>query len=104
MNPFQRMMNEIFSNQDFTEFFQIDGMNYTCIVSPIADDISFTEAGVESGENFTLDIKLPVFKMPKINDRLKFRDKWYKIESIQTDSANSSIKIFIIAQSKGIGK
>ena len=51
----------------------------------------------------TLDIKLPVFKMPKINEKLKFRDHWYKIDSIQTDSANASIKIFIIAQSKGIG-
>ena len=59
--------------------------------------------GVASGENFTLDIRLPVFRMPKINDRLKFRDRWYKIDTIQTDSANASIKIFIIAQSKGIG-
>ena len=59
--------------------------------------------GVASGENFTLDIKLPVFRMPKINERIKFRDKWYKIDSIQTDSANASIKIYLIAQSKGIG-
>lgn len=59
--------------------------------------------GVASGENFTLDIKLPVFRMPKINDRIKFRDRWYKIESLQIDSANASVKIFIIAQSKGIG-
>lgn len=59
--------------------------------------------GVASGENFTLDIKLPVFRMPKINDRLLFRDKWYKIDTMQIDSANASVKIFIIAQSKGIG-
>lgn len=103
MSVFHRMMNDIFSNKDFTEFFQIDGLTYTCIVSPIHDDISFTDAGLASGENFTLDIKLPVFKMPKINDRLMFRDKWYKIDTMQIDSANASIKIFIIAQSKGIG-
>lgn len=44
MSVFHKMMNDIFSNPDFTEFFQIDGMNYTCIVSPVNDDISFTDA------------------------------------------------------------
>ena len=103
MSAFHKMMDDIFSNKDFTETFEINGLSYTCIVSPISDAISFTDAGLESGESFTLDIKLPVFKMPKINEKLKFRDHWYKIDSIQTDSANASIKIFIIAQSKGIG-
>lgn len=44
MSVFHKMMNDIFSNPDFTESFEIDGMNYTCIVSPVNDDISFTDA------------------------------------------------------------
>lgn len=103
MSVFHKMMEDIFSNEDFLEEFLIDGLVYKCIVSPLTDNISFTDAGLSSGENFTLDIKLPVYKMPKVNDRVKFRDKTYKIDSIERDSANASLKIYIVSLSKGIG-
>lgn len=102
MSVFHKMMNDIFSNPDFTEVFEINGLSYTCIVSPVTDEISFTDAGLESGENFTLDIKLPVYRMPKINEKLRFRDKTYKISNIVTDSANASVKISVVALSKGV--
>lgn len=102
MNVWTKMMEDIFSNSDFTELFEINGVVYTCIVSPVTDEISFTDAGLESGENFTLDIKLPVYRMPKINEKLRFRDKTYKISNVVTDSANASVKISVVALSKGI--
>ena len=101
-NPFQKMMSDIFSVEDFLEDCFIEGRHYKCITSPIVDNISFSEVGVESEENFTLDIKLPISKMPKKNDKVKFRDENYKINFIERDSANTSLKLHIVALSKGV--
>ena len=101
-NPFQKMMSDIFQCSEFLEDVFIESIHYKCIVSPIVDNVTFSEVGVESEENFTLDIKLPISKMPKKNDKVKFRDNWYKISFIETDSSNTSIKIHIVALSKGV--
>lgn len=101
-NPFQKMMSDIFNCEDFLEDVFIESIHYKCIVSPIVDNVSFSEVGVESEENFTLDIKLPVSKMPKKNEKVKFRDEWYKINFIEKDSANTSLKLHIVALSKGV--
>ena len=101
-NPFQKMMSDIFSVEDFLEDCFIEDHHYKCIVSPITDNISFSEVGVESEENFTLDILLPVSRMPKKNCKVKFRDEWYKINFIEKDSANTSLKLHIVALSKGV--
>lgn len=101
-NPFQKMMSDIFNCEDFLEDVFIESIHYKCIVSPIVDNISFSEVGVESEENFTLDILLPVSRMPKKNSKVKFRDEWYKINFIEKDSANTSLKLHIVALSKGV--
>ena len=101
-NPFQKMMSDIFQCSEFLEDVFIESIHYKCIVSPITDNVTFSEVGVESEENFTLDIKLPISKMPKKNEKVKFRDNWYKISFIETDSSNTSIKIHIVALSKGV--
>ena len=101
-NPFQKMINDIFSVEDFLEDVFIESIHYKCIVSPIVDNVTFSEVGVESEENFTLDIKLPISKMPKKNDKVKFRDENYKINFIERDSANTSLKLHIVALSKGV--
>ena len=101
-NPFQKMINDIFSVEDFLEDVFIESIHYKCIVSPITDNVSFGDAGLVDEENFTLDLKLPISKMPKKNDKVKFRDENYKINFIEIDSANTSIKIHIVATSKGI--
>lgn len=100
-NPFQKMMSDIFQCSEFLEDCFIEGLHYKCITSPIVDNISFAETGLESEENFTLDIKLPVSHKLKKNDKVKFRDNWYKINFIEKDSANTSLKIHIVALSKG---
>ena len=102
MNPFQKMMEDIFQCSEFLEDVFIESIHYKCIVSPITDNISFSDAGLESEENFTLDILLPVSRMPKKNSKVKFRDEWYKINFIEKDSANTSLKLHIVALSKGV--
>ena len=101
-NPFQKMMSDIFNCEDFLEDCFIEGQHYKCITSPIVDNVTFSEVGVESEENFTLDIKLPISKMPKKNEKVKFRDENYKINFIERDSANTSLKLHIVALSKGV--
>lgn len=101
-NPFQKMMEDIFNCEDFLEDVFIESIHYKCIVSPITDNISFSDTGLVDEENFTLDIKLPISHKLKKNDRVKFRDENYKINFIETDSSNTSIKIHIVALSKGV--
>ena len=101
-NPFQKMMEDIFQCSEFLEDVFIESIHYKCIVSPIVDNVSFGEAGLVDEENFTIDIKLPVSKIPKKNDKVKFRDEWYKINFIEKDSANTSIKIYLVSLSKGV--
>lgn len=60
------------------------------------DGILYTEAGLENEADFTLDFKLPLIPTPKINDKLEFRGVTYKIASITTDSANTSVKIHLL--------
>ena len=40
--------------------------------------------------------------MPKKNDKVKFRDENYKINFIERDSANTSLKLHIVSLSKGV--
>lgn len=103
MNPFEKLMKDIFSNKDFLEECKIENRSYSCICSAYqTGGVSYTDAGMESEQNFSLDIKLPIDRYPKINDKLTFREKKYKISNITTDSANQSIKIYLIALSKGV--
>ena len=101
-NPFQKMVNDIFNCQDFLEDVFIESIHYKCIVSPIIDNVSFGEAGLVDEEDFTIDIKLPISKIPKKNDKVKFRDENYKINFIERDSANTSLKLHIVSLSKGV--
>jgi hypothetical protein len=102
MNPFEKLMTDIFNNEDFLEPVAIDGINYSCIVSTLSDGFAFTEAGREAEETFSIDLKLPIKNMPQINSKVIFRGGNYKVSSIETDSANTSIKLVIIGTSKGI--
>lgn len=101
-NPFQKMMSDIFKVEDFLEDVFIESIHYKCIVSPITDNVSFSDAGLVDEENFTLDIKLPVSHMPKKNDKVRFRDENFKINFVERDSANTSVKLHIVALSKGV--
>lgn len=107
MNAFEKLMDDIFKVDDFLEECKVNNKEneteYKCIVSPIVDNISFDDAGMVSEENFTLDIKLPINEKIEIGNYVTFRNKEYKIGYIETDSANTSIKLHIIALSKGIG-
>jgi hypothetical protein len=40
--------------------------------------------------------------MPETNDKVIFRGETYKVSYIEIDSASTSIKIYLVAQSKGV--
>lgn len=103
MNSFEKLLIDVFSNTDFLEKCYINGEVYDCIVTNIENGVTFSETGYVDEENFTLDIKLPLKSSIKVNDQVKFKDKLYKISNIVNDSAFKSIKIYLIALSKGIG-
>lgn len=104
MNVFEKFMTDIFSNEDFLESVYFGNIHYMCIASAVSDGIVFAESGLESDETFNLDVKLPMHKLPEKNDKVKFRNKTYKVaDNAVIDSANASVKFTIIALSKGIG-
>lgn len=102
MNPFEKLMKDIFSNKDFLEQCQIGNKTYYCICSSLPDGIVYTEYGQQNIANFTLDIKLPLKDEIKKNTKVIFRGQKYKVDQIQIDSANTSIKIHLVSISKGI--
>ena len=103
MNPFEKMMKAIYSNRDFLQKCIIENIEYDCIISSTDNDVLFAEAGLQNGVNFTIDLKLPIYPMPKVNNKVIYKDKEYKIANIVSDSANQSIKLSIVALSKSIG-
>ena len=103
-DTFRNMMNDIFNNPDFTEVCYVNGIKYICIASSVQNGMYFSEAGLQDTVNFTLDLQVTQQNknnLPRINDRIQFRHKIYKISHIETDSALSTIKLFLVSNSRG---
>ena len=99
---FKDMMNDIFAEEDLVETCYIDGFETKCICSSISNNLAYTMAGLQSEQNFTLDLQIAsLHSIPKEGQKVIFRDKTYKISSTETDSANVSMKLYLIALSKG---
>lgn len=99
---FRDAIHQIFQNNEFTECCYINGFETTCICSPIGDNILYTDAGLANGVNFCLDLQIATLhQLPNEGDKVIFRDKTYKIGSTEMDSAAASMKIYLIALSKG---
>ena len=101
-STFSDMIKEIFRQSAFVQQCYINGFETTCICSPIGNNFVYTEAGLVDGVNFSLDLQLATLQAtPHEGDKVQFRGKFYKIASMETDSANASMKIFLISTSKG---
>lgn len=101
MTPFEKLMNDIFSNKDFLQVCKINNKLYTCIKSAITDGIAFTDAGLQNTINFTLDIKLPISEDIQKGDIVIYKNKKYKVASTEEDSAGVSLRIFLQSLSQG---
>lgn len=102
MNPFNKLIENIFSNEAFLEDVIINSENLKCICSSIDDqNVSFSDAGLIDNVSFALDVKLPVRKPIKEGDKVKFRNVTYKVATVETDSANTSLKITLQSVTKG---
>lgn len=101
-DTFKNAIRQIFQQSAFTEVCYINRFETTCICSPIGNNFVYTEAGLVDGVNFSLDLQLATLQAtPHEGDKVQFRGKFYKIASMETDSANASMKIFLISTSKG---
>lgn len=101
MSIFKRAITDIFKTEDFLEECVIGGRVYKCICSAIADNIVYGDIGAMDDVSFTLDIALPVDKMPGSGEKVTFRNKKYKVSNVTYDSANASISIHLQSTSKG---
>lgn len=101
-NTFKQMVAEIFSDEAFIEDCYINGFRENCIQSVVSNNILYTEAGMVDGVNFTLDLEVAkLHRIPEEGDKVEYRGKFYKIASTETDSANASMKLYLISLSKG---
>ena len=96
MNAFQQAISDIFKDENFLESFTYNDVTVPCVCSPIIDGLVYSEAGLEKEADFTLDVQLPLSIELKVNDKLTFRGKTYKISLLTTDSANTSLKIHLL--------
>lgn len=102
MNPFEKLMSDIFKNEAFLEQCEIDNIKYKCICSSLPDGVVYTQYGQQGMANFSIDLKLPLKNEIKKNTKVFYRNKFYKVDQIEYDSANTSVKLFLVAMSKGI--
>ena len=101
-STFRDMVHQIFECQAFTQICYINGFKTKCIQSSISNNILYTEAGMSDDVDFTLDLELATLdRIPVEGDKVEYRGKFYKIASTDVDSANASMKLFLISQSKG---
>lgn len=100
MTIFEKAIEDIFNVDDLTEFCYIENIQYKCICSSLTSDVVYSGIGRLDDVNFVLSIKLPVSKMPKVGDRIKFRDKNYKISDIEIDSAKTSFSVHMESVAK----
>lgn len=100
MNVFDKAISRIFKDKNLVDVCILNGTQYTVIKSKTIQDISYNIGSVDE-ENFTLDLQLPIFPMVKQNDRITYRNKQYRISHFQVDSTETSVKLYIITNSKG---
>ena len=101
-DTFKEMVREIFQNEAFTEDVYINGFRQKCIQSAVTDNLIYTEAGLSNGVNFSLDLEIATLhRIPQEGDKVQYRGKQYKIASTETDSANASMKLYLISTSVG---
>ena len=101
-DTFKDLVKQIFQNEAFYEYCYINGFKTKCIQSSISNNIIYTEAGMSDGVNFTLDLEIAALdRIPVEGDKVQYRQKFYKIASTEVDSANASMKLYLIALSKG---
>lgn len=104
MNPFERLVNDIFKSKDFVEYVEtIESgatkiYNVPCITSSIVNEAEYTAYGLDDGINFYLMFKLSQYQ-PQKNDRITYNNKTYKVDSFTIDSANQSVSVYLKALS-----
>ena len=96
------MVHQIYQCEDFIEEVFINGYKQKCIQSTVSDNLIYTEAGLSNGVNFSLDLEIATLhRIPEEGDKVIYRNNTYKIASTETDSANASMKLYLISTSKG---
>ena len=101
-DTFKNLVKQIFNNQAFTQICYINGIGTKCIQSSISNNIIYTDSGLSNGVGFTLDLQIDTLdRIPVEGDKVEYRGKVYKIASTEVDSANASMKLYLISTSKG---
>ena len=67
----------------------------------LEESLLYGNLGAVEDVNFTLDLKLPLERMPKRGEIVAFRGENYKVSNIVYDSAHASIKLHLQSTSKG---
>ena len=101
MSIFETAINDIFKIQDFLDTFSVNGVNIPCIVSPITEEISYSEIGLVNEANFTLDIEYSYVDQVPVESKITFKGKSYRVNSVVTDSSFTSAKLHLEDLSRG---
>lgn len=95
-------MADVFNNKDFLEQCKVGNFTYSCICSSLPQGVVYTDYGQQSMANFTIEIKTPLIEEVRKNTKVIFRGQQYKVQQLEYDSANTSVKLYLVGMSKGI--
>lgn len=99
MNPFQKMIDDVFAVPEFCEKFRTEaGVEIITIAYEVATDEVYTQFGIDEGVSFYLTCKVKDYT-PRKGEKIIFRGSTYKIDSFTADSFNLTYKLFLKALS-----
>lgn len=95
MNPFEKMIDDIFNIPEFKEYFTTEnGLTVDCISYETDFEPVYTEYGFDDGISFYLSCKVKDYT-PKKGEKLTYKNKAYKIDTFKEDSFSLTYNIFL---------
>lgn len=93
-NIFSRAIEDIFAVPEFTEFLYADSGTITVSSYSSSTDAQHTEFGFDPGESVSVTAKVADWQ-PQRGDKVKFRGKEWKVDTVQTDSHNLTNTVYL---------
>ena len=86
MNPFQKMIDDVFKVPEFAEKMTVnENQEITFIRYSSSEAPIYTEFGTDAGRKLQITVKCKDYS-PKKGDRIRIKNKNFRVEDFDTDS------------------
>ena len=99
-DPFRQVINDIFSDENFTASATFGEAVVPVIVSAIPAEEKITQFGLDEGVSFTIQVKTSdLAAAPKRNDLITYQGKEYRADRVELESSGIVWKIYLKSKS-----